>query len=478
MLWGRFAGLVLALGLLGGAGAAAAQPALPEGLGAPPSESSDPALPKGLGQGSGEAPAASGPALPEGLGEAPAGTTPPEDAEAGPGFFDNVTGFIEARGGVRIDEDPYEDRASLGEARLQLDGLWQTESATFQLTTDFIADALAEDQSIDLETGNGFIDLRQANVLVRPADNVDLKVGRQILTWGVGDLVFINDLFPKDFRSFFLGRDVEYLKAPSDAARLSVFFDLINSDLVYTPRFDPDRYVNGERLSYYNPVLGRIAGQDAIIEPETPDAWFSDDEIALRLYRNIGAYELAGYFYDGFWKSPVGLTPDGRFTFPALSVYGASARGPLLGGIGSAEVGYYDSRDDRGGDDPLIPNSQWKGLVGFEREVLPNFTAGGQYVIEHTPDFEPGVASGDQNRHLITLRLTKLALNQNLELSAFNFWSPNEDDGHLRLRASYKASDAWLIEGGTNLFYGPDETAPFSSLEYNSNVFLALRRSF
>ena len=99
-------------------------------------------------------------------------------------------------------------------------------------------------------------------------------------------------------------------------------------------------------------------------------------------------------------------------------------------------------------------------------------------MIVHTTDFEPLEPGDNQTRHLLTLRLTKLAYNQNLELSAFNFWSPNEYDGHLRLRSSFKATDAWLIDGGLNLFYGPSETAPFSSLNNNTNVFIGFRRSF
>ena len=35
----------------------------------------------------------------------------------------------------------------------------------------------------------------------------DLKIGQQVLTWGTGDYVFLNDLFPKDYQSFFSGRD-------------------------------------------------------------------------------------------------------------------------------------------------------------------------------------------------------------------------------------------------------------------------------
>ena len=69
-------------------------------------------------------------------------------------------------------------------------------------------------------------------------------------------------------------------------------------------------------------------------------------------------------------------------------------------------------------------------------------------------------------------------LNQNLTLSAFNFWSPNEDDGYLRLRAGYKLSDDWLVEAGGNIFYGPQEDIFFSQLKDNTNLFIAARRSF
>jgi len=63
-------------------------------------------------------------------------------------------------------------------------------------------------------------------------------------------------------------------------------------------------------------------------------------------------------------------------------------------------------------------------------------------------------------------------------LSAFNFWSPNEEDGHLRLRATYKLSDAWQVEGGGNLFYGQKENTFFGQLQDNTNLFLGVRRSF
>lgn len=393
----------------------------------------------------------------------------------------STTGFLEGRGGTRFQTDDHEDQTSISELRLQVENQWQTDPATFQLTTDFIYDDLENDRDIDLDRGEGWIDLREANVLIHPTSFIDLKVGRQILTWGTGDLVFINDLFPKDFVSFFVGRDSEYLKTPSDAARISLFSHAVNLDIAYTPRFDADRFISGKRLSYFNTELGRITGQDAIIEPEFPQ----DDETAVRVYRNLKNFEVAAYFYDGYWKSPVGQTTSGKAFFPALTVWGISLRGPVKGGILSTELGYYDSRDDPDGDNPLVPNSEWRYLVGYEREVLSELTVGFQYYAERINDYDAFRKShpvnnqqDDRTRHVVTVRLTKLTFNQNLVLSAFNFWSPNQEDGYLRLNASYKFTDNWYAEIGSNNFYGDNESSFFGQFKDNSNIFVSIRRSF
>src|SRR4030065_2396635 len=129
-------------------------------------------------------------------------------------------------------------------------------------------------------------------------------------------------------------------------------------DFVYTPRFNPDRFIDGERLSYFNPQLGRLAGQDAMISPHKRDEWFEASEIALRLYRDIKGYGLALYGYNGFWKSPVGFDPQaGAATFPRLSAYGLRVRGTVLKGIGNFEMGYYYSRDGRRGENPFLPKT-------------------------------------------------------------------------------------------------------------------------
>src|SRR5690606_27191519 len=145
-------------------------------------------------------------------------------------------------------------------------------------------------QSVDLETGVGWLDLREAWLQKRLGDNADLRFGRQILTWGVGDLLFINDLFPKDWNSFLAGRDEQYLKAPSDAFRLGASSPAVNLNLIDTPRFDSDRYIDGGRISYFSSAAGEVVGRDALVNTNRPDDGLGDGELAIRLYRQVASF--------------------------------------------------------------------------------------------------------------------------------------------------------------------------------------------
>jgi hypothetical protein len=401
------------------------------------------------------------------------------------GNIGQLNGFADARYGTRMQDDPYQQKTSLAETRLQLGLNRMGDATTLQIRADFYYDGVIEQGRIDLEDGSGWIDLREANLLFSPHDLVDVKFGRQILTWGTGDLLFINDMFPKDWQSFFIGRDVEYLKAPSDAILVSMFTELVNIDVVYTPKFDPDRYIRGERISYWNPMLQSIAGRNAISTPSTPDSRFSDDEITVRLSKNIGGYETAIYAYDGFWKSPNGFDPVANTaTFTRLSVYGASLRSNLGPGVGNLELGYYDSRDDRGGDDQYIPNSEWRFLAGYEQEVVRNITLAGQYYLEALQNYSGYLATAqpdtarDQYRHLVTLRLTWMMLNQNLTFSMFGYYSPTDEDTYIRPELKYKLTDEWQLSGGANLFYGHHDHTFFGQFKYNTNLYAGIRYSF
>ncbi len=394
-------------------------------------------------------------------------------------------GFVDGRAGMRTQNDPYEDDRSLTELRLQLDSKTYFDWGEFSARGDFVYDDLATDRAkVDLENGDGFFDLRELNLLFTPVDWSDVKVGRQILTWGTGDLLFINDLFPKDWNSFLLGRDEEYLKAPSDAVYASFFPSMVNIDLAYMPRFDADRYIDGRRVSYWNPMMQSIAGQNAVIDADRRDDWFKDDEISARFYRDIKGYEGALYAYHGFWESPMGATPAGAY-FPEMNSYGASAKGTLGSGLFNIETGYYDSREDSSATQ-FVPNDEIRFLTGYEREVARNLTASVQYYVEWMMDHDDYLAdpsvnpstARDEARHVLTLRLTQMLMNQNLILSLFTFYSPSDNDAYFRPAATYKISDHWMVTANGNFFIGEDDHTFFGQFKYNSNLNLGIRYSF
>lgn len=434
--------------------------------------------------------------LPQGLGGEEVVSSPAPQQESGWDLPISFTGFLEGRYGRRVQDQHYQRDTSIAETRLQTKLDYEGDKLSARLAADFIYDNVMRDwDSQNFETGQGHIDLREANILYRAASFADVKMGRQILTWGVGDLLFINDLFPKDWNAFFIGRDEEYLKAPSDAAKLSLFSNYLNLDIAYMPRQEESRYIDGKRLSFYAPALMRPWSQaDGAMTAKENNKWFSDDEVALRAYRNIAGAEVAAYYFNGYWNTPEGQMASGTPIFPKLQAYGASVRAPLGHGIISLEGGYYDSRQDRSGTDPLIRNSEYRYLAGYEQELFKNFTAGLQYYVERMADYSEyhatlpyGMPVRDKVRELWTLRLTQTLFKQRLTLSVFNYFSPTDHDGYIRPKITYKPKDYLTLELGGNIFWGRktllangtrEQVTFFGQFEDNSNIFAAVRYNF
>lgn len=388
----------------------------------------------------------------------------------------SVHGFYEAAIGGRLQDDPAlsEDK-TLAEARARLEWAADVGDLHYSLKGDLYADGV--------ETGlKG--DLREAVVQLSPLAWLDIQAGQQVSTWGTGDMLFLNDLFPKDWKSFFAGRDETYLKAPAPSIRTSFYADRFSLDLVWTPVFEPDRYIDGERFSYFSPLAGaQLAAPDGRLHANEPNAFPEEGELAARLSGRQQSLEWALYGYRGFWKQPVGLDSRGEFTFPRLDVYGASLRGNLAGGIANTEFAWYDGGDDQG-DDPRIPNDQLRWLVGYEHELVPNLTGAMQYYVEWMQDYDelklasPKAYRPDEFRQVVTLRLTWKLMRDNLTLSWFNYFSPSDRDYYLRPSLSYRIDDHWTLSGGANLFGGDEPHTFFGQFEDSSNLWTRLRYGY
>ncbi|MDZ7768390.1 MAG: outer membrane lipoprotein-sorting protein [Woeseiaceae bacterium] len=284
----------------------------------------------------------------------------------------NWSGFIETGLGTRFDEDSLlSTRNTLQELRWRVETEWQPGKATIGFKGDAGYDGIED---------TIFGDIRELTVAFTVGGSTDVKIGRQVQTWGTGDLVFLNDLFPKDFVSFFAGRDNEYLKAPGDAVRLTHYSEAANVDLAWTPVFEPDVYLTGERFSFFSPVAGGNVAPKPPFSAVTPRESLGNGEFAVRIFRNIEGREYALYAYRGYFKQPSALTEALVPTFAPMSAIGASLRRQFGPGLFNVETSWYMSRDDSDGSNPRIPNDQFRFLSGYEWEPWPNFNVGLQYV--------------------------------------------------------------------------------------------------
>jgi hypothetical protein len=367
---------------------------------------------------------------------------------------------------------------TIGETRVRMDVTAWSDSieAEARVKLDFYHDAVFDE--VDVDFREGYIDYTY--------EDLDFRLGRQVITWGVGHLIFINDVWSKDWESYFSGRPMEYLKSGVDGARIRYSGDVFNLEFVFLPTFEPDTMPGSNRFSYFDPFV-MITNRETV-EPERS---FENSEIGLRLYTQLAGFDVSGYFYKGYWHEPA-LGMDNpmmpsklTYWYPELNVYGASAQGAGLGGILSFEVGYYDSREDEDGLNPMIKNSEMRFLVGYSKTLMEDFNLGLQYFRKNFLDYDNylatlpmGMPASEDYRDEITISLRRQLMQQKLTLALFAYYSPVDEDYYLIPSMTYKLSDDLSVTAGGNFFGGDKPTTFLGQFDDNDNMYLSVRYDF
>ena len=405
----------------------------------------------------------------------------------------SINGFIQGNYSANIARsNPDGEDYKWAEERIQLKLSVDNDPSYLFIKGDVFYDHI--DDKSDIELREGYLDYLSGNW--------DLRIGRQIITWGVGDLIFINDVFPKDYVAFFLGRPMEYLKKGVDGVKISIYPSFASAEFVIIPFFESDVYplyphsgdiypprVNKGRFWVFDP-------RPAVKEPRRliePPNTLENTELALRIYRNISDFDVSIYYYRGFYKRPFFL-PDKipgptkiDYQYPELSVYGVSMQGQALNGVLSLEGGFYDSRQDRAGTEPQLPNQTTRFLIGYQNQVWEDFTFGLQYYAIYTYDYRekrinikqraPGCPLEEYLQDVITLRLTHMFLHQTLRLSFFAFLGLADDDYLLIPEIKYNLTDHLWASLGANIFSGK-KPSQIGSLKDNDNLYVQARYEF
>jgi hypothetical protein len=271
-----------------------------------------------------------------------------------------------------------------------------------------------------------------------------------------------------------------------DGFRARYSSEALNAEFLAIPFFEPDNLPTSKRFFLFDP-FSAVQSRDE----EEPETSYENTELALRLYRRIKDFDVSAYAYRGFWGTP-SMKPDNLTSptqvttfYPELSVYGLSAQGGALDGILSFETGYYQSREDEKGKDPFIPNSQFRFLIGYQRQIWEDFTLGVQYYGEIMKDYSAyrnslpaGFPAQKEYRDIVTLRLEQFLKHQTLRLSLFTFYSPVDNDYFIKPQVSYKFTDNLSTTLGADIFGGERDTTFFGQFDKNDNIYLWVRYDF
>ncbi len=389
----------------------------------------------------------------------------------------SLHGFIQGNYSFNTDSsNPDGKNMKWSEERVQLKLDANKEPFHLFLKTNVFYDNI--DDASHLDVREGYIDFTSSSY--------DLRIGRQVITWGLGDLIFINDVFHKDYEAFFSGRPLEYLKKGVDGVKIGLYPAFASAELIIIPFFEPNNYPDDKRFRMFDPMPSVTNRKE-----EEPSTKIDNTEVALRIYRDVAGFDGSIFFYRGFFRQP-SMLPDSMTAptkitlfYPELSVYGASLQGRMLDGVISLEAGFYDSRQDREGTDPMTPNSQTKFLIGYQRQLWEDFTIGLQYFGEYMHDYSEyeknlpmGFPQEKKLHDLASVRLTQFLIHQTLKLSLFSFYSPADKDYLLNPEIKYNFTDSVWASIGANIFGDGEEWNQFGQLDENDNLYVQVRYEF
>jgi hypothetical protein len=318
------------------------------------------------------------------------------------------------------------------------------------------------------------LSVREAFVDWAPASTTSVKLGRQVLTWGVSDYLYVNDIFPKNYDSFFTGGGFDRMKVPVDAARVQWHAGSVDVEAV-AARSKADTSPDAARFS-------------AMTVPSMAVAVDEDDraDLALKVSGHAGGWDLAGYAAS-FRSREQRQFMDGsglRIDRPRLRHLGASATGNAVGGLIWLEGAIRDAGDER----PMTVNRHFLGssaklIAGYSREIGTDLTASAQLQLEaatsrqhYLDSLAPGLRPLKAISSTLHLRVHGSWMNQTLGGGAQVFLG-NEGDSHFNPFVSWSPADGWTVEGGANLFNGRSDTR-YGALQDDSNVYVLGRYSF
>ncbi|MGH7165312.1 MAG: hypothetical protein ACREIS_07295 [Nitrospiraceae bacterium] len=376
-------------------------------------------------------------------------------------------------------------------ASKRLDGVHNLPGLTFQPKAlpkfgswgDAKIEGRITDQDLRREGGvQGRLLEAYANVYL---GSVDLRLGKQIITWGRADATNPTDnLTPKDF-TLLSARDEEERRTGSYAAKANFYRGDYTLSLVWIPIFNPSTI-----------PLTAPPGFTLTEDKRDSGAW-TYQGFAAKLDHTGGDLDWSVSYYYGLDVNPVGvpLSPTSAVLIHTrIHVVGADfAR--TIGRYGIRGEGAYVHTQNPDGSNPFIKKPYVWYVLGVDRDITEDLNitvqAYQRIIINYQDPFQfqdPVIQNAsvldatfnyqlDRIQEGLNGRIKTTWWNKTLEGELLGQWNLNRGDFFLRPSLAYAFTDVWKGFMGYDIFNGQRHSF-FGRLEPMTSFFAEIRATF
>ena len=305
-------------------------------------------------------------------------------------------------------------------------------------------------------------------------DEMDIRLGRQYIIWGVFDGMRITDeINPQDFRELVLPDLIDY-RIPLWTLKVDYYRDDDSWQLIWIPDIRFHRPApRGSEWELLQEVSGVTAnGQE--YHTTYPQAYtFSNSEYGIRFKTNMfGAQFGLSYFHtwDDFpvifrtVKIDSSIDPVFFPVYTRINIFGATMVKPVADAIFKAELAWVPdkyfglNRDiDRDGDgyldgDGVVKLKHYRWALGLDFNIwgVDFSPAISQWLIL---DYDEGLIQ-DEDDTSLTLFARKPIPEHGVVLQVLVIALVNMNEVYLKPKISFDVSDQFKISMGMDLFYG------------------------
>lgn len=313
------------------------------------------------------------------------------------------------------------------------------------------------------------IELRELFFEGSPTTSTDLRLGRQIVTWGKSDNLRVVDVInPLDQRSPGMV-DIEDLRLPLTMTR----FDYFQGDwhlqtlLIHEQR--------GDKL----PIAGGEYLPNAISLPEDgPANTLENTELGLALNGRFSGWDLSLYAASVYSDQP--NFNGGRLERARLGMLGAAVNVALGNWLYKGELAWLDGLEfaNTGGESGRIDL-----LQGVEYSGIAETSISFEVVLRHLTNYSPALAnvpdSVGEDEVQWVVRMSRDFMNDQLQLTALISrldWD-GSDGGFNRVSLDYEIDSSWAISGGM-IRYSSGDKPFYQGLDANNRLFAEGRYNF